>query len=327
MALIATAKYPTAIATEADCGNQVNWVPSVVTNVSLGADITTLVAITPVLATGTGAKLPLDNFFISIDDEIMFVTSRATDTLTIALAGRGAEGTTAATHANTTAVYHRITAKQHNQLVSEVFATQTALGVNLANVVKTSAVGATSGVASLDGTGKVPTAQLPTAGTGTEKPYGAINTTAVTRNGAVTTDQILMTQVITAADWDVAGRAFRLRCGGVLTGQASATTITMKIAIAGVVTALSFAAQTITSLSGVPWFLDCTIIRTTTGTTGKTSAWGTFSVNNLSVAGHTLNATWDGTVSQTIEPVVDMSTASATNSITNEFMTIEQITA
>lgn len=76
MALVETAIFPSAIVTEAQCGNQKNWVPSVATNVTLGADITTLVAITPVLATGTGAKLPTDNFFISIDDEIMFVTSR-----------------------------------------------------------------------------------------------------------------------------------------------------------------------------------------------------------------------------------------------------------
>lgn len=327
MTLIATAKYPTAIANEADCGNQVNWTPSVVTNVSLGADITTLVAITPVLATGTGAKLPLDNFFISVDDEIMFVTSRATDTLTIALAGRGAEGTTAATHANTTAVYHRITAKQHNQLVSEVFAIETQLGVSLANVVKTSAVGATSGVASLDGTGKVPTAQLPTAGTGTEKPYGAINTTAVTRNGAVTTDQILMTQVITASDWAVAGRTFRVRGGGVMTGQSSATTIMVKLVIAGIVTVLTFPVLTVTSLTTVPWAVDMTIIRTSTGTTGKTSAWGMLALNTLGAAGRALNATWDDTINATLEIVVDFSTASATNSITQEYFLIEQVSA
>lgn len=54
-----------------------------------------------------GSTFPTNNFRIKIEDEIIFVTSRSTNTLTVI---RGAEGTTGVSHADTLPVNHVITA-------------------------------------------------------------------------------------------------------------------------------------------------------------------------------------------------------------------------
>lgn len=313
----ATAKFPSALATEADMTIWKNWTPSNATPVSVGSGGLTSSATTHTLATGTGTNLPTDNFMISIEDEIIFVGTRSGDALSGMV--RAAEGTTAAAHSAGVSVFHRVTALAHNQLVAEVTAIESQLGTNLSNVVKATQLGAASGAASLDSSGHVPASQIQT-----RKVYSS-NTTAVTKNAAVTTDQILMTAAVNAGDWDVVGKVIDVVCSGVITGQASATTITVKLVIAGVVTALSFPAVTVTSFSSAPFILYARVIRTATGTTGKTSAWGELTINTTTVAGRTLNATWDGTVNQTFEMVIDFSTASATNSITQDQMGTETV--
>lgn len=126
MALIETAKYPAAIATEADMQNWKNVIPSGASpllNAAINNSVTSIV-----LTSGTGTLLPLDNFTVSIDDEVIFVTSRTTDTLNTCV--RAYEGSTAASHLINAPVNQRVTAKSHNQLVSEMFAVQTLLGIN-----------------------------------------------------------------------------------------------------------------------------------------------------------------------------------------------------
>ena len=59
------------------------------------------------VATGEGAKLPDDNFMITIEDEILFCSGRSTDVLTVV---REQEGTTASAHAGGVAVELRVTA-------------------------------------------------------------------------------------------------------------------------------------------------------------------------------------------------------------------------
>lgn len=60
-----------------------------------------------------GSTFPPGGFRIKIESEIIFVTSRSTNTLTVL---RGQEGTAAASHADTTAVQHVITAGAVNAI-------------------------------------------------------------------------------------------------------------------------------------------------------------------------------------------------------------------
>jgi hypothetical protein len=124
MPFVATAKFPSAVAGVADLLNWKNKVPSqsAITLASgIGASDTSIS-----VASGTGAELPTDNFVISIDDEIIFVSSRSTDTLTVGT--RGYEGSTAASHSSGAIVEARVTALAHNQLAVEISAIETALG-------------------------------------------------------------------------------------------------------------------------------------------------------------------------------------------------------
>ena len=59
------------------------------------------------VATGEGVKYPASNFMITIEDEILFCSSRSTDVLTVV---RAQEGTAAAAHSADMAVELRITA-------------------------------------------------------------------------------------------------------------------------------------------------------------------------------------------------------------------------
>lgn len=55
-----------------------------------------------VVATGQGALFPTSNFLVTIDTEVLLITSRATDTFTIGT--RGFDSTTATSHANAATV-------------------------------------------------------------------------------------------------------------------------------------------------------------------------------------------------------------------------------
>jgi hypothetical protein len=146
MGFSATPKFPGAIATDVDLLNQQNFTKGenvpVLLNSILAGD-TSLV-----LTTGTGSNLPDNSFKVTIDLEIIFVTSRTGDVLNGLL--RGTENTTAASHAAGAQVDAFITALSHNQVAAEVGAIETALGVNLANVLVTNPP--TSGQALPDGT-------------------------------------------------------------------------------------------------------------------------------------------------------------------------------
>jgi hypothetical protein len=344
MSLPATAVFPGQVASEANLLNEKNIVPSQTTNITLAAAMAAGDT-SCTLATGTGAQLYTDNFVVSIDDEIIFVGTRSGDTLSNLT--RGFESTTATSHANGVVVYPRITALAHNQLVSEIVAIEAQLGANLGNVVKSSTLGANNGTATLDSGGHLTAGQVPTnvllssqvgavsgvAGldSGGHVPSSqlnsklySLNVTSVTVNGAVTTDQVLMTKSLAAGDWDVANRTMRITGSGILSGQSSATNITFKLQINGVVT-LTSPLATVTGLTNVDWWLDVYLVRTSTGTTGKTSIWGVLCINNsVFINVRTLNVAWDGTVAQTFQFAVAYSTASASNSCTQEIMAIKQ---
>jgi len=83
----------------------------------LEGDITNA-GLSVVLEAGDGANFPAAfNYHISIDDEILVVTNRVTDTLTVT---RGAEGTTPAAHYDGVAVYLNITAQAVSDLNTAV---------------------------------------------------------------------------------------------------------------------------------------------------------------------------------------------------------------
>jgi hypothetical protein len=124
------ARFPGVIASATDLLVQGNVVPSQAGNFptvlgSLAASATNFM-----LASGYGQQLPTDNFEVSIDDEIIFVGLRTGDQLSNCV--RGAEGTTASTHANGAAVLANLTAKAHNQNAAEIVAVETFLGGALA---------------------------------------------------------------------------------------------------------------------------------------------------------------------------------------------------
>lgn len=60
--------------------------------------------LTIVLDAGQGANFPSATFTISIDEEIILIDSRSTDTLTVNASGRGYDGSTAAAHAAGTSI-------------------------------------------------------------------------------------------------------------------------------------------------------------------------------------------------------------------------------
>lgn len=57
-----------------------------------------------VVASGAGAKFPATNFFVSVEEEIIWITSQSADTFTIG--GRGQQGTTAVAHPAGSPVIH-----------------------------------------------------------------------------------------------------------------------------------------------------------------------------------------------------------------------------
>lgn len=123
--LQAAPKFPLSLAATKDMLNFSNSFPSQpipTLSVDIGPTDTTIL-----LTSGNGAQLPLNSFEVSIDDEIIFVTARSVDSLTVI---RGAESTTPANHFTGSNVQLLITAKSHNQVVAEVVAIEQFLGAN-----------------------------------------------------------------------------------------------------------------------------------------------------------------------------------------------------
>lgn len=123
-------KFPLAIAATKDLLSWANFFPSD-TVPMLNASVTA-VSQTIVLAADPGNQFPADNFEVSIDDEIVFVQQRSAGTLSGCI--RGAENTSAASHAVNATVQLLVTALAHNQTVAELVALEQLLGANLQHV-------------------------------------------------------------------------------------------------------------------------------------------------------------------------------------------------
>lgn len=117
-----TAKYPTAVATDADLMVARNRV-STTLSASITAGATSLR-----VASATNIVV---NMLLTIDSEIVKVTGVSGTTLTVT---RAFDSTTAAAHSVGRPVEARIAAWHHNAIAAEVKAIQTTLGANMVNV-------------------------------------------------------------------------------------------------------------------------------------------------------------------------------------------------
>lgn len=86
---------------------------------SLSADITNS-TLTITLNTGQGANFPSASFTVTIDEEIILIDSRSTDTLTVNASGRGYDSTTASAHAAQAGVYQYQIAKDFTDIETAV---------------------------------------------------------------------------------------------------------------------------------------------------------------------------------------------------------------
>jgi hypothetical protein len=120
------ANYPTSVSTDANLYVAVNN-KSTTLNGAINAAVTTITVASTTEFPATG--------YITIESEaISYTSTNATQFLGCT---RGADGTTAATHADLTFVFHNVVAAHHNVLKDEVIAIETALGTNLSAVVQT----------------------------------------------------------------------------------------------------------------------------------------------------------------------------------------------
>lgn len=78
------------------------------------------------VASGTGSQFPGDSFEVSIDDEIIFISTRSGDTLNVGL--RGAENSTPAVHSSGSNVQLLVTALSHNQVAAELVEIEQLIG-------------------------------------------------------------------------------------------------------------------------------------------------------------------------------------------------------
>lgn len=120
-----TASFPSAVATDAQLKVAANNLQTTLDGSITAAQTT----ITVRDATGIAA-----NMLLSIDNEIVSVTSVAGRVLTVV---RGFDGTTAVAHNPNRPVQARVAAWHHNSLKEEIKAVQTALGPGLSNVSPT----------------------------------------------------------------------------------------------------------------------------------------------------------------------------------------------
>ncbi len=297
MALIEVAKFPTAIASETDMLNWKNALPSgTVPSLSTTIGATDLAIF---LSTGTGATLPTDNFVISIDDEVIFIESRTGDTCTVAAGGRGYESTTAAGHSQGASVYGRVTAKSHNQIVTEVNAIETALGTAMKNVV---------GLVHL-------------------------NYTPVTVNSSTTAEQELMTWAMASGFLDVIGRAVRITVTGTVSTGGTACTADFKLALQSVATLANQTFSLASGLSNVGWRITMLLVRTATGVSGSFETQGAFSVDGATAGAAQFDnfcrsgqlTSIDATAVKTLKCGVTFSVASSSNVCVQRLFVVERL--
>lgn len=122
--LQAVPKFPLSLAATRDLLNWSNFFPSQPVP-TLAADVGPTDE-TVALTAGTGDQFPADNFEVSVDDEIIFVTARSGDALTGCV--RGAELSAAAAHLTGATVQLLITALAHNLVVAELVEVEQLLG-------------------------------------------------------------------------------------------------------------------------------------------------------------------------------------------------------
>ena len=142
-----TPKYPSSVAAASDLLVHANKVPSQSDPTLLNSILAGDTSLT--LNSGGGAMLPTDNFVMSVENEIIFVSSVTGDVCNGLT--RGFEGTTPAGHNAGVAVEPRVTALAHNRLASEVNSVESTLGVRLNNVFATN-VASISSNTTLDNT-------------------------------------------------------------------------------------------------------------------------------------------------------------------------------
>lgn len=284
MGFAETAKFPAAIAAVADLLNAKNGTPSNTTPITLAAQILSS-DVSMTVATGTGDQLPTDNFTVSIDDEIIFVSARGAGSDSLTGLTRGFEGTAPALHAIGATVSHRVTAKTHNQLAVEINAIETALGVNLANV------------------GSAGSSALNVIATNADSHSVSTSTTAA---------QTILSETVPANELNVLQRHLRLTCGGVISTGTTSPNVTITVT-AGSVQLWSGTLNAIgASLTNVGWFLDLLIGADGTGTTATVRTTGTLGINTATIAAYQGN-TVDLTAAEVINIQVSFSVASASN--------------
>lgn len=126
-----TAQYPGVIAAVTDMPNVINILKST-TQPTLGTTLPDGTGTSVVLTSGNGASFPTDNFYITIESEIMYCSSRSTDTLTVT---RGALGTSGVSHTSGVNVDAFVVDTLLNQHSAEINAIETALGINKSKIL------------------------------------------------------------------------------------------------------------------------------------------------------------------------------------------------
>jgi hypothetical protein len=140
-----TAAYPGAIATDSNV-----IVAKNLASTTLTATINSSTLTVPVAST---TNFVADSL-LAVEGEVMKVCSvSGGTTITICSGGRGFDNTTAVAHTSGIAVRGHIVAYHHNTLGVEIKAIETALGINLANVVVVDAAGTLTNNALTTGAG------------------------------------------------------------------------------------------------------------------------------------------------------------------------------
>jgi hypothetical protein len=146
----------------------------------------------------------------TVENERILICSVSGNTLTVCSGGRGYSGSTAAAHPISSHVKLNYTAKHHNALKDAMKAVQAALGVSLANVLKTSqadTAGSANSIAQRDGAGQINAPQFngafygPWSAAGVTDAGGSIQGTRPTLSAQFTGSTTKARFLSSAVDW------------------------------------------------------------------------------------------------------------------------------